>query len=139
MIVSKEDAVGSIQGAVSKERMQLGRLQRGCQRHQTKVASHTAVPMGTAKWLVKMDHTSGTLPLGKEHTQHMSPTQRQAYIIGGNPIPAISQPLWGQLYGWLPLSNAYGISSVVSQSSNLTAEYAPDGGNEPPAQGNTLG
>ena len=24
-------------------------------------------------------------------------------------FPAISQPLWGQLYGWLPLSNAYGI------------------------------
>ena len=23
-----------------------------------------------------------------------------------------SQPLWGQLYGWLPLSNAYGISSI---------------------------
>ena len=56
-----------------------------------------------------------------------------------NPIPAISKHLKAFLYGWLPLSNAYGISSVVSQSSNLTAEYAPDGGNEPPAQGSALG
>jgi hypothetical protein len=30
-------------------------------------------------------------------------------------FPAISQPLWGQLYGWLPLSNAYGISSGEKQ------------------------
>ena len=28
-------SLGSIQGAVSKERMPLGRLQRGCQRKQT--------------------------------------------------------------------------------------------------------
>ena len=45
----------------------------------------------------------------------MSPTQGQADIIGSNSIPAISQPLWGQLYGWLPLSNAYGISSSEKQ------------------------
>ena len=50
------------------------------------------------------------LAVGKGHTQHMSPTQGQAYFIGGNPIPAISQSPKGQLYGWLPLSNAYGIS-----------------------------
>ena len=51
----------------------------------------------------------------------MSPTQGQADIIRETLAPAIyfpslartvtvgSQPLWGQLYGWLPLSNAYGI------------------------------
>ena len=63
-------------------------------------------------------------------------------------------PQEGQLYGWLPLSNAYGISSrcnkihniipngipsVVSQSPNLTAECAPERGNEPLAQGTALG
>ena len=32
--------------------------------------------------------------------------------MGVSLYPAISQPLWGQLYGWLPLSNAYGISSI---------------------------
>ena len=61
-------------------------------RHQTKVASHTAVPMGTAKWLGRTIPTPETLPLGKGHTQTMSPTQGQADIIGGNLIPAISQP-----------------------------------------------
>ena len=74
------------------------------------VASHTAVPLGTAKWLVRVTPTPETLPLGKGHTQPMSPTQGQAYIIRGNPIPAISQPLNGQLYGWLPLSDAAGIN-----------------------------
>ena len=74
--------------------------------------------------------------------------------MGVSLSPAISQPQEGQLYGWLPLSNAYGISSrcnkihniipngipsVVSQSPNLTAECAPERGNEPLAQGNALG
>jgi hypothetical protein len=35
--------------------------------------------------------------------------------MGVSLFPAISQPLWGQLYGWLPLSNAYGISSGEKQ------------------------
>ena len=52
----------------------------------------------------------------------MSPTQGQADINGGNPFPAISQPLWGQLYGWLPLSNAYGIpfrcNTIHNQTTN---------------------
>ena len=60
------------------------------------VASHTAVPMGTAnqrslfasaresKWLVRATPPFYTLPLGKGQEQHMSPTQGQAYIIGGN-------------------------------------------------------
>ncbi len=69
-------------------------------------------------------------------------------------FPAISKNLKAFLYGWLPLSNAYGISSgcnkihniipngipsVVSQSPNLTAECAPERGNEPLAQGTALG
>ena len=48
------------------------------------VASHTAVPMGTAKWLVRATPTYYTLPLGKGQEQLMSPTQGQAYIIGGH-------------------------------------------------------
>ena len=50
----------------------------------------------------------------------MSPTQGQADIIWATLAPAISQPLWGQLYGWLPLSNAYGISSLPSQHKSNT-------------------
>ena len=64
-------------------------------------------------------HTKN-LAIGKEHTQLMSPTQGQADIIGDNSIPAISQPLWGQLYGWLPLSNAYGIFFRCNKTHNLT-------------------
>ena len=81
------------------------------------VASHTAVPMGTAnqrslfasaresKWLDRADPIRETL-LGKGQGLLMSPTQGQAYIIGGNPIPAISKNLKAFLYGWLPLSDA---------------------------------
>jgi hypothetical protein len=36
--------------------------------------------------------------------------------MGVSLSPAISQPLWGQLYGWLPLSNAYGISPIATQN-----------------------
>ena len=90
------------------------------------VASHTETPLGFSKWLVRPNHTPGTLPLGKGQGLLMSPTQGQADIIGGNPIPAISQPLWGQLYGWLPLSNAYGISSGATQhkSNGLTSFHS---------------
>ena len=35
--------------------------------------------------------------------------------MGVSLFPAISQPQKGQLYGWLPLSNAYGISSGEKQ------------------------
>jgi len=70
------------------------------------VASHTAVPMGTAKWLDRADPIPETLLLGKGQGLLMSPTQGQAYIIGGNPIPAISKNLKAFLYGWLPLSDA---------------------------------
>ena len=73
------------------------------------VASHTAVPMGTAKWLDRADPIPETLLLGKGQGLLMSPTQGQDYIIGGNPIPAISKNLKAFLYGWLPLSDASGI------------------------------
>ena len=47
------------------------------------VASHTAVPLGTAKWLERATPTHGTLPLGKGHTQPMSPTVKAGYILMG--------------------------------------------------------
>ena len=59
-------------------------------------------------------HTQN-LAIGKGHKLLMSPTQGQADIIEATLAPAISQPLWGQLYGWLPLSNAYGIPSLATQ------------------------
>ena len=70
------------------------------------VASHTSVPLGTAKWLGKRHHTPGTLPLGKGQEPLMSPTQGQAIIIGLPLPPAISKHLKAFLYGWLPLSDA---------------------------------
>ena len=63
-------------GAVSKD---------DAVKHRTKVASHTAVPLGTAKWLVRAIPTHGALPLGKGHGLTMSPTQGQAVIIGAIP------------------------------------------------------
>ena len=65
-------------------------------------------------------HTQN-LAIGKGHTQLMSPTQGQADIIEATLAPAISQPLWGQLYGWLPLSNAYGIFFRYNTTHNLTS------------------
>jgi len=75
--------LGRIQVAVSKE---------DADRHRTKVASHTAVPLGTAKWLGRTIPTPETLPIGKGHTEPLSPTQWQADIIGATLSPAISQP-----------------------------------------------
>ena len=48
------------------------------------VASHTAAPIGAAKWLVRATPTPQTLPLGKGQGLLMSPTPGQAYIIGGH-------------------------------------------------------
>jgi len=73
------------------------------------VASHPAVPMGTAGWLVRATPPFYTLPLGKGQEQHMSPTQGQADIKGATFAPAISKHLTAFLYGWLPLSDASGI------------------------------
>ena len=44
-----------------------------CRRHQTMVASHTAAPLGAAKWLETQPPIL-TLPLGKGLYQPMSPT-----------------------------------------------------------------
>ena len=41
--------------------------------------------------------------------------------MGVSLFPAISQPQEGQLYGWLPLSNAYGIPSLAG------SDAAPEG------------
>ena len=76
------------------------------------VASHTAAPLGAAKWLGKRYHTPGTLPLGKGQEPLMSPTQGQAILLGGISVPAISKHLKAFLYGWLPLSDASGIIIV---------------------------
>ena len=46
------------------------------------VASHTVVPLGTAKWLDRATPPFYTLPLGKGHTQPMSPTIKAGYVIG---------------------------------------------------------
>ena len=88
------------------------------------VASHTAAPFGAAKWLVRATPTPKTLPLGKGHTQNMSPTQGQADIIGGNPIPAISKHPRAFLYGWLPLSDAAGIL-IANGPSASSLQIAP--------------
>ena len=83
------------------------------------VASHTAVPLGTAKWLVRAMPTNKTLPLGKGQGLTMSPTIKAGYIIGGCPstshllslasrtVTVGSRCLRARLYGWLPLSDAY--------------------------------
>ena len=40
---------------------------------------------------------------------------RQGFGCGVSLFPAISRCLKARLYGWLPLSNAYGISSLATQ------------------------
>ena len=87
------------------------------------VASHTETPLGVSKWLVKRHHTNTTLLLCKGQGQTMSPTQGQAKLLGGNPIPAISHPLKGELYGWLPLSDASGIILSILDIPNVLLLY----------------
>ena len=71
------------------------------------VASHTAVPLGTAKWLGRATPHTRNLAVGKGQGLLMSPTQGQADIIGATLAPAISNHPRAFLYGWLPLSDAY--------------------------------
>ena len=78
------------------------------------VASHTAAPIGAAKWLERATPPFYTLPLGKGQEQHMSPTQGQADIKRATFAPAISKNLKAFLYGWLPLSDAAGILSLLT-------------------------
>ena len=56
------------------------------------VASHTAVPLGTAKWLVRATPHTRNLAVGKGQGLLMSPTQGQADIIGATLAPAIYFP-----------------------------------------------
>ena len=56
------------------------------------VASHTAVPLGTAQWLDRATPPFYTLPLGKGHTQPLSATQGQAIFLGGYSFPATYFP-----------------------------------------------
>ena len=91
-------------------------------RHRTMVASHTATPLGVAKWLVRGYNKNNSLPLGRRHGLLVSltcvalvPYLKARFRVWVSPSPAISQSPGGQLYGWLPLSNASGISSVAKQ------------------------
>ena len=85
-------------------------------RHRTKVASHTAVPMGTAKWLV-WDYPPmiKACLYGRRHVLRMSLTYSKVLCVWVSPSPAISPYITARLYGWLPLSNASGISSVATR------------------------
>ena len=49
------------------------------------VASHTAVPLGTAKWLVRATPHTRNLAVGKGQGLTMSPTQGQANLLGAIP------------------------------------------------------
>ena len=60
-------------------------------------------------------HTYKTLLLCKGQELIMSPTQGQAVVIVVTFDPAISKNLKAFLYGWLPLSNAYGISFLATK------------------------
>ena len=112
---------------LSNEKMPIGIGQRAvckerCQRHRTMVASHTAVPLGFSKWLGKRHHIPGTLPLGKGQELTLSPTVKAGLYFGGarhtshllslasRTVTVGSKHPRAFLYGWLPLSNAYGIS-----------------------------
>ena len=85
------------------------------------VASHTAVPIGTAKWLEEKYRKRRTLPLGKGRIKFIAYLQAGdmpfgvPYLWQGIPFaasspPAISNHLTAILHGWLLTSNAYGIS-----------------------------
>ena len=89
-----------------------GSIER-CQRHQTKVASHTATPLGVAKWLVRGCPEEYSLPLGRRHglpvpltCVALVPYLKARFYVWVSLIPAISRCLKARLYGWLPLSNA---------------------------------
>jgi len=56
------------------------------------VASHTAVPLGTAKWLDRATPHTRNLAVGKGQGLLMSPTQGQAVIIGAIPYQPFRSP-----------------------------------------------
>jgi len=98
------------------------------------VASHTEKPLGFSNQRSlfakrgKVNGWYGIAPnniaclYGRRHVLRMSLTYGK--VLGVVSLcPAISQPLWGQLYGWLPLSDAYGIfiANGLTASSLQTA------------------
>ena len=71
---------------------------------------------GYGKMAGKDELHTQNLAIGKGHTQLMSPTQGQAILLWATLAPAISRCLKARLYGWLPLSNAYGISFLCDKT-----------------------
>jgi len=84
----------------------------GCQRHQTKVASHTAVPLGTANQrslFAKRGKVNGwygiasnniSLPLGRRHEQRMSLTYGKVSGVGVALTSHFAVPIGTAV--WLP-------------------------------------
>ena len=88
------------------------------------VASHTEKPLGFSKWLGKATpHKYNLADMQGTRANHVA-YPRAGWYYRVNPIPAIyfpslmrtvtvgSQSPGGQLYGWLPLSDASGIISL---------------------------
>ena len=90
-------------------------------RHRTKVASHTEKPLGFSKWLERNTppYNIACPWVGDMFCVCPLPTAR-FYVCGVSPSPAISKHPRAFLYGWLPLSNAYGISSIATQNETPT-------------------
>ena len=95
-------------------------------RHQTKVASHTAAPHGGCEMAgARVAPIISACPwVGDMVSPCPLPTARLR--VWGVAFPAISRCLKARLYGWLPLSNAYGISSGATQhkSNGLTSFHS---------------
>ncbi len=81
-------------------------------RHQMSVASHTAVPIGTAKWLgLRVGCEYMPSPWVRDTVNHIAYLW-QAFPHAQPSFPAISPYLSARLYGWLPTSDTYGIPSL---------------------------
>jgi len=79
------------------------------------VASHTEKPLGFSKWLVRgLPHNNIACPWVGDMVC-VCPLPKGKVSGVGVAFPAISRCLKARLYGWLPLSNAYGISSIATQ------------------------
>ncbi len=94
-------------------------------RHQMSIASHTAVPIGTAKWLgLRVGCEYMPCPWVGDTVNHIAYLW-QAFPHAQPSFPAISPYLSARLYGWLPTSDTYGIpshlSSLTSQLSSLSS------------------
>ena len=102
-------------------------------RHRTMVASHTETPLGVSNQrslFAKRGKVNGwcegcpnniSLPLGRRHEQPLSLTYGKVPGVWCRSHQPFRSPQEGQLYGWLPLSNAYGIPSLA------VSDAAPEG------------